>query len=95
MMLLKMHGMLFNFLELNINAILERDFRNTSRRSSALINFLVLQLFASVLTAVLMSLKGVPKSIWERIIRITTYKATVYQTEGLYYHLTQWFNVKP
>lgn len=48
--------------------------------------------FASVLTAVLMSLKGVPKSIWERIIRITTYKATVYQTEGLYYHLTQWFN---
>lgn len=48
--------------------------------------------FASVLTAVLMSLKGVPKSIWERIIRITTYKATVYQTEELYYHLTQWFN---
>lgn len=48
--------------------------------------------FASVLTAVLMSLKGVPKSIWDRIVRITTYKATVYQTEGLYYHLTQWFN---
>lgn len=48
--------------------------------------------FASVLTAVLMSLKGVPKSIWDRIVRITTYKATVYQTEELYYHLTQWFN---
>lgn len=48
--------------------------------------------FASILTAVLMSLKGVPKSIWDRIVRLTTYKATVYQTEDLYYHLTQWFN---
>ena len=50
--------------------------------------------FASVLTAVLMSLKGVPKSIWDRIVRITTYKATVYQTDDLYYYLTDWFNDK-
>ena len=48
--------------------------------------------FASVLTAVLMSLKGVPKSIWDRIVRATTYKATIYQTEDLYYYLTEWFN---
>ena len=48
--------------------------------------------FASVLTAVLMSLKGVPKSIWDRIVRITTYKATIYQTDDLYYYLTDWFN---
>ena len=48
--------------------------------------------FASVLTAVLMSLKGVPKSIWDRIVRLTTYKATIYQTDDLYYHLTNWFN---
>lgn len=48
--------------------------------------------FASVLTAVLMSLKGVPKSIWNRIVRITTYKATIYQTDDLYYYLTDWFN---
>ena len=48
--------------------------------------------FASVLTAVLMSLKGVPKSIWDRIVRFTTYKATVYQTDELYYYLTEWFN---
>jgi hypothetical protein len=47
---------------------------------------------ASILTAVLMSLKGVPKSIWERIVRITTYKATIYQTDDLYYYLTDWFN---
>lgn len=48
--------------------------------------------FASVLTAILMSLKGVPKSIWDRITRITTYTATIYQTDDLYYHLTDWFN---
>ena len=48
--------------------------------------------FASVLTAILMSLKGVPKSIWERITRITTYTATIYQTDDLYYYLTDWFN---
>lgn len=48
--------------------------------------------FASVLTAILMSLKGVPKSIWDRIVRITTYKATIYQTDDLYYYLTDWFN---
>jgi chaperone BCS1 len=48
--------------------------------------------FASVLTAILMSLKGVPKAIWDRISRITTYTATIYQTDDLYYHLTDWFN---
>jgi chaperone BCS1 len=48
--------------------------------------------FASILTAALMSLKGVPKSIWDRIVRFTTYKATVYQTDELYYYLTEWFN---
>lgn len=48
--------------------------------------------FASVLTAILMSLKGVPKSIWNRIVRITTYKSVVYQTDELYHSLTQWFN---
>ena len=48
--------------------------------------------FASVLTAILMSLKGVPKSIWDRITRITTYTATIYQTDDLYYYLTDWFN---
>ena len=48
--------------------------------------------FASVLTAALMSLKGVPKSIWDRIVRITTYKSVVYQTDDLYHSLTEWFN---
>jgi ATP-dependent Zn protease len=48
--------------------------------------------FASVLTAVLMTLKGVPKRIWDRIVRITTYKSVVYQTDELYYSLTEWFN---
>jgi hypothetical protein len=48
--------------------------------------------FASVLTAILMSLKGVPKSIWDRIVRITTYKSVVYQTDELYHSLTEWFN---
>jgi len=48
--------------------------------------------FASVLTAVLMSLKGVPKRIWDRIVRITTYKSVVYQTDELYLSLTEWFN---
>lgn len=48
--------------------------------------------FASVLTAILMSLKGVPKFIWDRITRITTYTATIYQTDDLYYYLTDWFN---
>lgn len=48
--------------------------------------------FASVLTAILMSLKGVPKRIWDRIVRITTYKSVVYQTDELYHSLTEWFN---
>ena len=48
--------------------------------------------FASILTAFLMAVKGVPKSIWDRVVRITTYKATIYQTDDLYYYLTEWFN---
>lgn len=47
---------------------------------------------ASVLTAFLITLKGVPKFIWERVARITTYKATIYQTDDLYYYLTEWFS---
>ncbi len=48
--------------------------------------------FASVLTAILMILKEVPKKIWDRIVRITTYKSVIYQTDELYHSLTEWFN---
>lgn len=46
--------------------------------------------FASAMTAVLMSLKGVPLKIWERIKVLCEYKATVYQTDDLYYYLSLW-----
>jgi len=45
---------------------------------------------ASAATAVLMSLKGVPLKIWERIKILIEYKAIVYQTDDLYYYLSLW-----
>lgn len=45
---------------------------------------------ASAATAVLMSLKGVPLKIWERIKILIEYKAMVYQSDDLYYYLSLW-----
>jgi chaperone BCS1 len=48
--------------------------------------------FASILTAIIMSLKGVPGSIWGRIKKIITYRVVIYQTDDLYLYLTEWLN---
>lgn len=46
--------------------------------------------FASIAAAIFASLKGVPSSIWERIMTLISYKVTIYQTDELYDYITYW-----
>lgn len=48
--------------------------------------------FVSILTGVIMSLKGIPASVLKRIKKVITYKVVIYQTDDLYYYMTEWLN---
>jgi chaperone BCS1 len=46
--------------------------------------------FASIAAAVFAYAKDLPKWLWERLMVLTTYRVTVYQTEELYDYIMMW-----